>query len=184
MSFLGTWQTLSIAKAGLVCKLNARTSVIAVTNPKGSLDPTDSSFYDITVHTAIAAPLLSRFDLVLLLMDKSAREWDDAVSSFVLKGVQHEDGSPQHEDHDDGLLSQNSAFFPSQRTNRPATSQASSSQKPSAQTALWTVEHLRKYVAYVKQAYHPLPTQEAMNILQAYYQVCALIGGDIYGHST
>lgn len=55
-------QTVSVAKAGIICTLNARTSILASANPRDSRYNPRLSVVD---NIQLPPTLLSRFDLVL-----------------------------------------------------------------------------------------------------------------------
>ncbi|CAH0491521.1 unnamed protein product [Peronospora farinosa] len=149
-------QTLSVAKAGLVCKLNARTTIFAVTNPKGRYDPTK----DVSVNTSIASPLLSRFDLILVLLDRMNPRWDNVVSSFILKQAVGTNTSVKEE----AEYHENESAFKSVDRQEPRSS------APEEGPSVWSIQTLQAYICYVKDKYEPQLSRAAMTILQRYYQ--------------
>ena len=74
-------QTLSVAKAGIVCKLNCRATIIAVMNPRDCLYDNDAS---LSRNTGLGTPLLSRFDIIFKMMDSSDAERDSNVTTYLL----------------------------------------------------------------------------------------------------
>ncbi|KAJ5787727.1 hypothetical protein N7457_002717 [Penicillium paradoxum] len=73
-------QTISISKAGITTTLNARTSILAAANPLyGRYNPRISPVENINLPAA----LLSRFDVMFLLLDTPSREGDEELASHV-----------------------------------------------------------------------------------------------------
>jgi DNA replication licensing factor MCM7 len=75
-------QSISIAKAGITTTLNCRTTVLAAANPKyGRYNPFQSPVDNIDLPPA----LLSRFDLLFLLLDTVDNEKDKKLAMHVCK---------------------------------------------------------------------------------------------------
>lgn len=73
-------QTISISKAGISTTLNARTSILAAANPiYGRYNPRISPVENINLPAA----LLSRFDILFLILDTPTRERDEQLAKHV-----------------------------------------------------------------------------------------------------
>ena len=89
-------QTVSIAKAGITTRLNARTSVLAAANPVYGRYNTS-----LTPHENINLPaaLLSRFDLLFLLLDEVNPERDLELARHVAYVHQHKKVNSDNKDN-------------------------------------------------------------------------------------
>ncbi|MGH0140725.1 UNVERIFIED_CONTAM: hypothetical protein FKN15_075758 [Acipenser sinensis] len=74
-------QSISLAKAGIVCSLPARTSVIAAANPVGGHY---NKAKTVSENLKMGSALLSRFDLVFILLDTPNEAHDHMLSEHVM----------------------------------------------------------------------------------------------------
>lgn len=79
-------QTISISKAGINTTLNARTSILAAANPLyGRYNPNLSPHENINLPAA----LLSRFDIMFLMLDRASEAGDEQLARHVTYVHQH-----------------------------------------------------------------------------------------------
>jgi DNA replication licensing factor MCM6 len=74
-------QTISIAKAGIHATLNARASILAAANPIYGRYDTKLSLRQ---NVAMSAPIMSRFDLFFVVLDRCDPESDFNVATHIV----------------------------------------------------------------------------------------------------
>lgn len=79
-------QTLSIAKAGIICQLNARTSILAAANPVESEWNKNKTIID---NIRLPHTLLSRFDLIFLVLDPQSEHYDRKLAKHLVSLYYH-----------------------------------------------------------------------------------------------
>jgi len=74
-------QTVSLSKAGIIATLNARTSILASANP---VESRYNSRMSVVENIKLPPTLLSRFDLIYLILDKPDAEKDRRLAKHLV----------------------------------------------------------------------------------------------------
>lgn len=82
-------QTVSIAKAGIIASLNARTSILASANP---LESRYNPNLSVVENIKLPPTLLSRFDLIYLILDSPNVDQDRQLAQHLV-GLYHDSPS-------------------------------------------------------------------------------------------
>jgi len=94
-------QTLSIAKAGIICTLNARASVLAAANP---CDSRWNAKLTIVENIQLPHTLLSRFDLIFLMLDPQDESFDRRLATHLVSLYYRNSARPRAESIDSDML--------------------------------------------------------------------------------
>ncbi len=168
-------QTCSVAKAGLVTTLHTRAAVFGTCNPRGHKRYNPRR--PLSEQLDISGPLLSRFDIVLLLLDDMNPIWDEAVADHILKAHSNHRNSINKDRLSNGLTPNSTITLPlNPQLNGLVTNNENLDILPYqgstlSSTSAWGVESLRQYIAWVKTTFHPTMTPAAEQVLSGYYQL-------------
>ncbi|XP_074531803.1 DNA helicase MCM8 [Halichoeres trimaculatus] len=155
-------QSVSLAKAGIVSSLPARASVVAAANPIGGHYNRGKT---VSENLKMGSALLSRFDVVFLLLDIPDESHDRRLSEHVManragKGrTSSAMATRTNSVTGTSVLLEHSDIPLSERLQLPAGE--SSDPIPACL--------LRKYISYARQYVHPTLSPEAAQILQDFY---------------
>ncbi|KAG7396258.1 DNA replication licensing factor, mcm4 component [Phytophthora boehmeriae] len=140
-------QTVSIAKAGIICSLNARASILASANPiESRYNPNKS----VVENVNILPTLLSRFDLIYLILDKPQVESDRKLAKHIV------------------------ALYYDEETRVRVRAQARVGE---AAPQLVSMKLLTEYIAYAKRTIYPRLSAEARDALIRAYLDLRRMGG-------
>lgn len=84
-------QTISVAKTGMVVQLQTRCTLLGACNPRGKVSMGDgvansaNAASDLEFLTGVGTPLLSRFDLILCIVDAAAEDHDKKTALHILQ---------------------------------------------------------------------------------------------------
>ncbi|XP_025104122.1 DNA helicase MCM8-like [Pomacea canaliculata] len=156
-------QSISIAKAGIVCSLPARTSILAAANPVGGHY---NKAKTVAENLKMGSALLSRFDLVFIMLDKPDENMDCLLSEHVMalhagqKGMTASTTVQRNDLAQETSYSQWEADKPLSEKLKVPKGQPLDPIPPPL---------LRKYIGYARKYVHPKIGKDAAKNLQNFY---------------
>lgn len=144
-------QTVSVAKAGIICQLNARTSVLAAANPRESRYNPRISIID---NLQLPPSLLSRFDLIYLLLDRPDEASDRKLARYW---------------HRAGMRCQNETLYSKFAIEIRRHLVSLHFETPEAPKTPIPMQQLTKYISYARRCVHPRLSDEAVQALTEEY---------------
>jgi replicative DNA helicase Mcm len=142
-------QTISVAKAGIIATLKSRCALLGAANPKyGRFDRYEGIAQQINMPPA----LLSRFDMIFVLLDTPNEEMDSKIAKHILKA------------HYAGELSEQRKNIPASKVTQELVDEHMEVVKPDIDPEL-----MRKYVAYSRRHIYPIMEEAAREHLVKFY---------------
>ncbi|KAL6336291.1 hypothetical protein AAG906_014460 [Vitis piasezkii] len=160
-------QCVSVAKAGLVASLSARTSVLAAANPVGGHYNRAKT---VNENLKMSAALLSRFDLVFILLDKPDELLDKRVSEHIMSlHAGCGENSPAAKRPCRDIAAHTVGGIDMNAKSGSLVSRLRLDPKKDMDFVPLPAPLLRKYIAYARTFVFPRMSKPAAEILQKFY---------------
>ncbi|XP_033227633.1 DNA helicase MCM8-like isoform X2 [Belonocnema kinseyi] len=151
-------QCVSVAKSGVIWSLSARTSILAAANPIGGHYNKCKSIRE---NLNLSQPLLSRFDLVFLLVDDPNKDRDAQIMQHVM--AIHRNGGNRNDSRNKSINSSRKTIKAFDTLKETLADYMKENPK--------VIPHsvFRKYIAYARQYVRPRLSAAATKVLQNFY---------------
>jgi hypothetical protein len=171
-------QTISVAKAGIICKLNARATVVAVMNPAGGIYDENMN---LERNSRLGSALLSRFDLSelyifsimssLCTLDKELVANRSCCSTTMYAVFVMLDQAQCERDQNIAHFLLQQSIIPGSAFERPLEMDTGFNDDDKA-NGHWGMEKLRAYIATIREKFQPTLSPEASELLENHYSLC------------